>query len=190
VPTGFAAYARITHSPDPESRLTWTAVAAATGRIAHPLMEWHRITTPASSGDRAWDSSRGRPLEGAPSDDELRALVAVLRGFTRTPERCWFCSWTGFGGTTERGARVVSADREYFLSSGPIDEAMSFEHPPNLWWPADRTWCVATEIDLLATYVGGSRSCIQAVFDAHALETFPVSAEDRVDADADTINRP
>jgi hypothetical protein len=26
---------------------------------------------------------------------------------------------------------------------------------PNPWWPEDRAWCVATEIDLPYTYVGG-----------------------------------
>jgi hypothetical protein len=189
VPTGFEAYARITHSPDPASRLTWTEVAAATGRIAHPLMEWHRITTPASRRDRVWDGGRGEPLEGAPAEDELRALVTVLRRFTETRERCWFCSWTGFGGTTERGAEVVLPAREYFLSSGPIEETTSFANPPNLWWPEDRAWCVASEIDLLATYLGGSHECIQALLDADALEVFSVSTEDRVDVEADAINR-
>lgn len=189
VPTGFDAYARIMHSPDTGSGMTWTEVAAATGRIAHPLMEWHRITTPASRSDRAWDPSKGEPLEGAPAEDELRALVTVLRAFTKTPQRCWFCSWTGFGGTTERGAEVVLPGREYFLSSGSIDETTSFENPPNLWWPEDRAWCVASEIDLLTTYLGGSHECIHALLDADGLEVFAVSAEDRVDAEADTINR-
>lgn len=31
---------------------------------------------------------------------------------------------------------------------------------PNLWWPADRAWCVATDIDLDATYVGGAEALI------------------------------
>ncbi len=188
VPTGFEAYARVMHSPDPASGVTWADVAAATGRTAHPLMEWHRITRPAARSGRAWDRSRGEPSEGEPSEDELRAPASVLRRFTETPEQCWFCSWVGFGGTTERGAEVLLPGREYFLSYGAITDATTFENAPNLWWPKDRAWCVATEIDLLATYVGGSRDCIQALLDAEALEVFSVSVEDRVDADADTIN--
>jgi hypothetical protein len=35
---------------------------------------------------------------------------------------------------------------------------------PNLWWPKDRAWCVATEIDFESTYVGGSAACVQAIF--------------------------
>ncbi len=170
-------------------------------------MEWHRITTPApGSGRAAWDRTHGEPLEGEPSDDELRALASVLSKFTDTPEPCWFCSWTGFGvsialqlvgeekvdavnhSEPERGAEVALPGREYFLSSGLLADVTSFEHPPNLWWPDDKAWCVASEVDLLATYVGGSRDCIQAVLEPAALEAVPVSAEHRVDSEADTIN--
>lgn len=34
---------------------------------------------------------------------------------------------------------------------------------PSLWWPDDRTWCVATEIDFRWTYVGGSQVCINEI---------------------------
>ena len=34
------------------------------------------------------------------------------------------------------------------------------EQSANLWWPADRAWCVVTDIDLTSTYVGGSAACI------------------------------
>jgi hypothetical protein len=152
-------------------------------------MEWHRIATPAPDTDApAWDPSRGEPRSGRPSDSELLALAGILRRFTSTPERCWFCSWVGFGGTKERGARVVQPDREYFLSSGSIDEATCFEEPPNLWWPDDRAWCAASEIDLLTTYVAGDQRCIETLTSADNLEVFPVSAEDRVDVEADIIN--
>ena len=36
-------------------------------------------------------------------------------------------------------------------------------HSPNIWWPEDHAWCVATDIDLFDTYVGGSRECIKAI---------------------------
>ena len=29
---------------------------------------------------------------------------------------------------------------------------------PNLWWPADRAWRVASDIDLPSTYLGGTRA--------------------------------
>ena len=35
---------------------------------------------------------------------------------------------------------------------------------PNLWWPDDRAWCVASEIDLDYTLVGGpDELCVELV---------------------------
>ena len=53
--------------------------------------------------------------------------------------------------------------RQLALYSGPIEAAITFcEWPtlqsPNLWWPHDRAWCVASEIDVRSTYVGGTQA--------------------------------
>ena len=192
VPTGFAAYARVFHDPTWGSkRIRWSDVAASTGRTAHPLMEWHRITKPAPDSDRPeWDREQGEPIEGEPSDADLQALVVALREFTKTPEQCWYCSWVGWAGSNETGAVVRHPSRDYFLSSGSIDEAAGFgEFPPNIWWPEDRAWCVASEIDLMATYVGGSEACIERLLTSDALEALAVAPDDRVDAKADAVNR-
>lgn len=193
VPTGFEAYARLFHDPAPGvetgPRLLWADVAGATGRTVHPLMEWHRITTPApGSPQSGWDPSAGHPLEGEPSDQELRELAGVLRRFTASANLVWFCAWAGFGGTSETGSQIRLPGREYLLSSGPIEAATSFAHPPNVWWPDDRSWCVASEIDLLTTYVAGSASCVDRLINAPELEVMPVAVDDRVDADADAVN--
>ena len=89
--------------------------------------------------------------------------------------------------------RVETSHREYILFSGELDAASGFlEFPmgqsPNIWWPDDRAWCVATEIDLQSTYVGGPVACIRAILDNPKLEAFPANPEDRVDSGSDTIN--
>jgi len=33
-------------------------------------------------------------------------------------------------------------------------------HP---WWSEDHAWCVATDIDLMTTYLGASAACVDAV---------------------------
>ncbi len=198
VPTGFEAYVRVFPAayslPDWE-RSSWSEVAASTGRVAHPLMEWHLISTPApGSGLPAWSWHAGETLPRMPSDEEFRDLAGVLREFTETPDRCWFCIWTGFGGIEEHeaGEQVHHPfDRDYFLSFGPIDAVTSFEdgdEGPNIWWPDDRAWCVASEIDLATTYVGGSADCIARLRASMQLEVLPVSVNDRVDINADVIN--
>ena len=59
---------------------------------------------------------------------------------------------------------------------------------PNLWWPEDRAWFVATEIDFMETYIGGSTECIDQLLSDPAVEAFLVSIDARVDFFADTIN--
>jgi len=48
---------------------------------------------------------------------------------------------------------------------------------PNLWWPNDRAWFVATEIDLVSTYVGGRADLVRAIVASPDLEAFEVAAD-------------
>ena len=61
-------------------------------------------------------------------------------------------------------------------------------YPPNIWWPEDWAWCVATDINLYDTYVGGSEECIEAVLDYADLEVLPTSLDALVDMGGDTVN--
>ena len=61
---------------------------------------------------------------------------------------------------------------------------------PNIWWPEDRAWCVATDIDLYDTYVGGSKECIEAILSNPDLEALPATLDARLDLGGDTINAP
>ena len=113
-----------------------------------------------------------RPRHGSIPDEECRTLVNILREFTSTPERCFFGLWEGYGNIDDRlypqGARVKGCGRNYLLFQGPLDGVIAFldrrgtpfwGDSPNVWWPEDRAWCVATDIDLYDTYVGGSGEC-------------------------------
>jgi hypothetical protein len=193
VPTGFEAYARVfppLHIPE-RKRLRWHELAEINGRVAHPLMELHLIASPAPGyGPSPWEEPRPGWLGGPLPQQELRELASVLSGFTRTPEHYWYCVWTGYGGIeeTEAGAEVHHPGRDYSLSSGPIEELTSFEEGPEIWWPDDGAWCVGSDPDLAASYVGGDSRCIEAVLTSQTLEALPVSSDDRVDEQADVIN--
>ncbi len=97
--------------------------------------------------------------------------------------------------------------RDYALYGGPIELALaSLEHPrfgedddeewddarnyqsPNLWWPEDRSWFVATEIDFAWTYVGASEATIRAILDADDLEALVVELDDKPFVDSDFVN--
>jgi hypothetical protein len=62
-------------------------------------------------------------------------------------------------------------------------------HPsPNLWWPDDRAWVVATEVDFAWTYVGGTRDLAEAVLGEPRLEVLPATLADKVGYDTDLLN--
>jgi hypothetical protein len=48
----------------------------------------------------------------------------------------------------------------------------------NLFWPADRSWCVATEVDFDSTLVGGDTALIAAILAAPELEVWEVEPSD------------
>ena len=86
------------------------------------------------------------------------------------------------------------AGRGLLLVRGPVEFAAANLVPEpasqsaNAWWPADRAWFVATDIDLMTTYVGGSAACIAELLATDGLEAAQVPADQRVTWDADTVN--
>jgi hypothetical protein len=62
------------------------------------------------------------------------------------------------------------------------------EQSANLWWPADRAWCVVTDIDLMSTYVGGSAAAVAELLGAAGLEVAPATPEDPIAWGEDPVN--
>ena len=72
--------------------------------------------------------------------------------------------------------------RKYFLFTARVDDVPSFAiggfpQTPSIWWPDDRAWCVATEVDGYDSYVGGSQACIDAVLASELLRAGPIAPD-------------
>lgn len=90
------------------------------------------------------------------------------------------------------------AGREYLLLSGPLSAAVEIAKAdvttglgptsPNLIWPEDRSWFVATEIDFDSTLVGGSEALIESIVESKEIEAWRVGPADSLAADADEGN--
>ena len=78
--------------------------------------------------------------------------------------------------------------REYLLFRGSVADAQGWEDGPNLWWPDDHAWCVASEIDFPYTYVGGSQELIDAIVQDPAIESLPAKDTDGIRYSSDTVN--
>ncbi|MEV6325791.1 hypothetical protein AB0M45_32190 [Nocardia sp. NPDC051787] len=59
---------------------------------------------------------------------------------------------------------------------------------PQLLWPADHAWVVASEIDFDSTIVAGSRALIDAIVADDRFEAFEIAEESDLSWDGDTIN--
>jgi hypothetical protein len=199
VPEGFDAYCRVFHPINGNGR--WSDLAARNGRISHPEMQLHLIGVPP--GERGPDETHEPPgvssSWGSLPQAERRALADVLAIHTTTPEHCWFAVWEGWGGLdpTDVVERVELPNRVYRLASGPVAAAADaiptsppfvWDQSPNLWWPDDRAWIVATEIDYAWTYVGGTRAAIDTVLTDARLEALPAHLTDLPFYDSDVIN--
>jgi hypothetical protein len=93
-------------------------------------------------------------------------------------------------GTVSPGtARVVSGATIHNDEARPSTGSwLRRRDGPNLIWPADHTWVVASEVDFDSTLVGGSVDLIQAIVDSSRLEAWLVESTDSLTADADEIN--
>jgi hypothetical protein len=210
IPSGFEGYARILH-PARDSRgvdptkTRWRDIAKRENKHFHPEVQWGRLVGADDLYSLPYDVPR--PEEGSLDRDETEVLATILSEFTDTLQRCWFCVWNGFGWLElalghsrfdQFDPRLVHLPyREYLLFRGPIEAVTSFgwrqngHHffaSPNIWWPDDRSWCVASEIDLVCTFVGGSAACIERVLASAEIETIRTRIDARADAGADRLN--
>lgn len=124
-------------------------------------------------------------------------LVPLLARHTTTPGRCWFAVWEGYGCLAFGAQDAPAFDipyRRLLLFTGPITAVRASlctppsRQSPNLWWPDDRAWCVETEVDLMSTYVGGTRQCIEELVAHKDLEAAVVDPADGITWLSDELN--
>lgn len=191
VPADCEAYARLLHpvsTPQHNDRLVrWAEVAAWSGLELTPTAQFESIAMGPGSprSDLLWEGQG--PREGSLYVADAEVLASTLRQLTSTREPCWFGLWSGYG--PHRGCYGPEFEldsREYYIFAGPVEHAFTTtlttqeDHTPNLWWPENQSWFVATEIDLQSTYVGGSRSLIAQLVDTSRIEALEVAVTDRI----------
>ncbi|QYG93676.1 hypothetical protein HC251_15430 [Iamia sp. SCSIO 61187] len=195
----------------------WAEVAQANGRIVHPEMQLLLISTRPGQAAHGWAQPSTDVSWGSLPPRELAVLAEVLGRHTTTPERCWFGVWDGFGQLNGsavmltfdgRGEPIPSPvprevldgpllrlpNRDYLLAIGAVAEVVDLEEAldhqsPNLWWPEDRAWCVATEIDLAWTFVAGTTALIEELVAHPGLEVLVTEPTHRVTFDGDHLNQ-
>lgn len=146
--------------------------------------------------------------DGPLSPSEVAALereFAEQRASALSPEVARAVKPRRSGAPT--GLLLALPHRAYVLLSGTIDELADPDWPyragigwsrstsfpltgpmPQLVWPADHAWCVASEIDLDSTIVGGSRTLADAILALPALEALEVPPDGDLSSEGDRVN--
>lgn len=200
VPTGFEAVVRVLHpatrfkgNNEGEEAIRWSEIAAQVGVKLHSLTHWETLERrlPLGSGVRAPAVGQLPVLQGS------RLLQAVER--FSDAEDVWMLFWNGFAGispTFDLAAEYVTPTRTYRLAKcdftslrdGKLFRKTSVAYfMPSVWWPTDRAWCAATEVDARSTLVAGSVACIDAILESKDLETFRIHESDRFDLGGDPL---
>jgi hypothetical protein len=207
--TGFEAYARVLHPFDAErgdvtERWRWAEVARRTSVRLHPLVASERMTGFArQTFPDGW--SIGYEASLGFDEPEFAALVELLRRTTGRADDVTVGIWHGYGRVVETGCgpNLELPNREYVLLAGTLDDLLdpgwgdhadigwdeSSRYPgPDLIWPADHAWLVASDVDLDWTVVAGPRELVDAVLAEPRFEAFEVGPDGIPSPDNDPLN--
>lgn len=166
-PEGFPAYARLRFIPDP-----------------------------AHEGQSENEAAR---QANAPSDNhQLRIAVGTLLQHTDGPDEGYLLTWDGWGRDSFpervlRTPRVVFPNRKYYLCrvslpdfvSGAIEEAWQEEthrpmpHPAFIW-PADRAWCISSDVDPHWAGIGAEQALIGPLLTEPRLDVVRVEPNEKL----------
>ena len=198
LPAHFETVVRV--FPPAQDGSTWEQVAAESGRVAHPLMQWTHIEQRCGMASRSGEGplvfGDRVPEAGNPPADLLEAVLehcpaegAVFHGV-----------WVGYNQWDDPSneALLVIPGREYRIFKGPKAafrdwpdwQADRRGRSANLVWPADHSWVVAAEIDWPCLLVAGPAELTDSIHANPGLEAHRVPMNTPLDWSSDTINPP
>jgi hypothetical protein len=172
LPTRFDVYVRIYPTIEVGGRqVKWRDLLPALGHI------WREDIDGRELFDSVNEASRRKCDEGTLSLDVAVELAHCLRPVSAS--KWYFAYWHGFGELVkgiDRGCAFRLPGREYFLHEGGAEclalsaVAYPWYQSANIVWPADRSWCLAMEIDFFTAYMGCSRSVADLLLSNRRIE--------------------
>ncbi len=194
-------------SPDvsADTRSSWTGNEPEVGNLAPDALEAllgllaEHTATPDDCEFCLWDGYgwiQGSPAVASISSSRLSAGSAVPERTDEPPVPDPVPP--AFSAEELSRPRLKLPHRDYLLLEGPLPAAKEIgwsyqpdwfsPQSPNLFWPADRAWCVATEIDFDSTLVAGPVDLVDAILRAANLDSWAVRPDDSFAIDGDHIN--
>jgi hypothetical protein len=160
------------------------------GRTSTPSSCW--LTVWAGFGDLPVKWCRSAPQVLQPHREYYifeRALDAVVE-FSRQIEDVGWDQHSLPPSMAYLRAEVATASAETPPAPVAREDAEEDDQirSPNQWWPQDRAWCVASEIDFDSTLVAGSQDLVSDLVAHPGIEAFQVAPGDDLSMNGDRIN--
>lgn len=179
VPNQYKSLLRV-RAPDP-GHDGWSAAYRGLFDVVASIGERHTATP-----DRGWFAIwEGHGFDGAETRVAWRdPAVDEAERQTRDAERARLREAdrrrnAAIRSALDRIPRFDRPGRTYFLLEGPLRAMTQLRHPdgddwhnPDLFWPDDRRWFVATDVDFWSLYIGGASGFI-----AELAESVPTRSE-------------
>lgn len=171
--------AAATGSPDDLVVGIWNGWAELSGQ------RWSRYVE--GRGLKAWLARRLGQWEAEAETVRQKSLAPAVRAATETGPHL---AWPHRDMLLFTTSSQELADPTWAVRAGigvqPGYQGIS----PQLIWPRDRSWAVASEVDWDSTIVAGSRALVGAVLADERFEAFEVGEDDDLTYEGDTINPP
>ena len=187
VPAGYDSYVRV-HAPPPTEHW-WPLYRALFEEVAEVGVR--HTSTPDAAWYAIWEGHGFDSVnvqvawrEPPADDDERREREGYRQQLREENDRRTAEIRRGLGAVP----RFDAPHRSYYLVTGSVADVGSVRYPsdddwrnPDLWWPEDRSWFVATDVDCWALYLGGTAEFVAEITADAGTPVEPVSLTDRVE---------
>ena len=135
-----------------------------------------KVHSPEPSGGDWWAAYR----------DLFAAIVTVGSRHTSLPDHAYYAIWNGHGFLAPHQMPTLNLPhRTYYLTQAPLTATTKLRYPdtdgwrnPDLLWPEDHRWFIATDVDFWAVYVGGTSAFTTELASSIPTRTEPVLLTD------------
>lgn len=186
VPDRFEAVARLA-APDPNESSWWDQYRAQVRDLAE-IAERH-TGTPESANFAVWEGyGFATATTWYTRSDAGRVRRAITDAHIARRQRHHARVRRALRSQLDALVSMDRPQRSYFLLRGPVGAAADIETPGNpaswqrsdLWWPDDRSWFVATDVDFWAHYIAGTRAFIDEITAGSTAEITLVTRSERL----------
>ena len=190
VPNDYPAFLRI-RALEPSIEDWWSAYRSLFDTVAE-VGARHTSTADrvmfAVWGGRGFDSVSRQVAWIGPVDETVRIELAHERARLGDANRR---RTARIRASLRKVPRFALPNRSYYLLSGPVTAATQLRNPSisnywlhlDLFWPADRRWFVATDIDFWSLYVGGDQNFIDEIVHTVPTPTEVVTLEQQLETE-------